>query len=277
MITKIIKFQNVGLFRDGTQGRAIGFGPVTAIYAENGRGKSTFSAMMRACHLGDPGRVAARKTIDVQDPSEIELLFDKGQKSTFTSGAWSGTPMGFSVFDSEFVEQNVYSGFEVRPDQRQSLLEFALGDQSVKFKKQIDQLSQDMDVQARLRKQAEKLITGISSIASITAFIQLPIVADAQVQIDALQQRADAARRSEHLIVRRDPIQLSRFKLDLTTLFSVLATQISDVESTAETLVLTHLGKHSHHGADFHNWINSGHDFMGVDECPFCGGDLTGC
>jgi hypothetical protein len=37
------------------------------------------------------------------------------------------------VFDSEFVEHNVYSGFEVRSEQRQALLEFALGDQTGAF------------------------------------------------------------------------------------------------------------------------------------------------
>ena len=119
MIKKLITFQNLGLLRDACAGGAIELGRVTAIYADNGRGKSTLAAVFRACQLRDAGRMNARKTLDSAEPAAVDLLQSTGAHVEFKANAWTGNPPPIAVFDSEFVEQNVYSGFEIRPDQRQ--------------------------------------------------------------------------------------------------------------------------------------------------------------
>ena len=81
----------------------------------------------------------ARKTIDSGDPPEVDFLLPTGAHVEFKANTWTGSAPAMAVFDSEFVEQNVYSGFEIRPDQRQSLLEFALGNQTVQLKQQVVQ------------------------------------------------------------------------------------------------------------------------------------------
>src|SRR6202162_2338653 len=149
MFKKILKLQNIGLMRDACAGGAVDLVRVTAIYSDNGRGKSTLAAVLRACQLGDAARMNARKTIDSGDAPEIDLLLSTGAHVEFKANAWTGGAPAIAVFDSEFVEQNVYSGFEVRPDQRQSLLEFALGDQTVALKQQVEKLSQDIKEQDR--------------------------------------------------------------------------------------------------------------------------------
>ena len=62
----------------------------------------------------------------------------------YENGAWAGRLSDVAIFDSEFVEQNVYSGFAVRPDQRQALLDFALGDTTVDLKKRIDGIAKSI-------------------------------------------------------------------------------------------------------------------------------------
>jgi wobble nucleotide-excising tRNase len=142
MIRKIVKLQNVGLLQDACANGAVGLGRVTSIYSDNGRGKSTLAAVLRACQLGDVGRMNARKTLDSATAPQVDLLLSTGAHVEFKKNVWTGHPPTIAVFDSEFVEQNVYSGFEIRPDQRQALLEFALGDATVALKKQVEQLSQ---------------------------------------------------------------------------------------------------------------------------------------
>ena len=131
---------------------------MTAIYADNGRGKSTLAAVLRACQLGDAGRLNARKTIDATNAPEVKFLLPTGTHVEFTTNAWTATLPDIVVFDSEFVEQNVYSGFEVRADQRQSLHEFALGNQTVQLKQQIDQLTKDIATQTGKKSQAERTL-----------------------------------------------------------------------------------------------------------------------
>src|ERR1051326_4699608 len=119
MIRKILKLQNVGLLQDATQGRAVDLAKVCGIYADNGRGKSTLAAALRASGLSDVARLNARKTIDAANPPEIDFLLNTGSHVEFKNNAWIGSSPRILVFDSEFVEQNVYSGFEVRAEQRQ--------------------------------------------------------------------------------------------------------------------------------------------------------------
>jgi wobble nucleotide-excising tRNase len=274
VISKILKLQNVGLLQDATQSGAVTLGQVTAIYADNGRGKSTLAAILRACQLGDAGRLNARKTIDATNAPEVKFLLPTGSHVEFTTNSWTATLPDIVVFDSEFVEQNVYSGFEVRADQRQSLLEFALGNQTVQLKQQIDQLTKDIATQTGKKSQAERTLTGFAPPYALAQFITLQPVADAQQQIDALQKRIEAAKNVAQLADRKDPAQVAAIQFDASAVFTVLKTQIQDVEEAAEAVVKAHLAKHN--SEDFEDWVSRGQNYLGGPDCPFCGQGMSG-
>ncbi len=274
MINKILKIQNVGLMQDATKSGPVSLGKVTAIYADNGRGKSTLATVLCACQLGDVGRLNARKTIDAPNAPEVNFLLKDGRHVQFTKNAWTATLPNIVVFDSEFVEQNVYSGFEVRADQRQSLLEFALGNQTVQLKKQIDQLTKDIAMQTATKSLAEKTLTGFAPPYALAQFIALQPVVDAQQQIEALQKQIEAAKNAAQLADRKAPDQLAAIQFDVTGVFTVLNTQIQDVEEAAEAVVKAHLAKHN--SEDFEDWVSRGQNYLGGTECPFCGQILSG-
>jgi wobble nucleotide-excising tRNase len=274
VISKILKLQNVGLLQDATQAGAVALGRVTAIYADNGRGKSTLAAVLRSCQLGDAGRLNARKTIDAANNPEVKLLLPTGSHVEFTANAWTTTLPDIVVFDSEFVERNVYSGFEVRADQRQSLLEFALGDQTIPLQRQILQLTQDIATQTQKRTQAEKTLTGFAPPYTVAQFIALQPVPDAQQQIDALQKRIEAAKNVQTLAARKDPTDISPIQFDTSAVFTVLKAQIQDVQEDAEAVVRAHLAKHTSH--DFEDWVSRGQQYSGDADCPFCGQAIGG-
>lgn len=274
MISKILKLQNVGLLQDATQTGAVALGQVTAIYADNGRGKSTLAAVLRACQLGDAGRLNARKTIDAANNPEVKLLLPTGRHVEFTANAWTTSLPDIVIFDSEFVEQNVYSGFEVRADQRQSLLEFALGEQTVPLQKQILQLTQDIATQTQKRTQSEKTLTGVAPPYTVAQFIALQPVPDVQQQIDALQKRIEAAKNAQTLAARKDPTDIALIQFDTATVFTVLKTQLQDVEEAAEAVVKAHLAKQN--SEDFEDWVSRGQQYSSGTDCPFCGQALAG-
>ena len=274
MIRKILKLQNVGLLQDATQNGAVDLAQVTAIYADNGRGKTTFAAVLRACQLGDAGRLHARKTIDTTNAPEVKFLLPTGSHVEFTTNSWTATLPNIVVFDSEFVEQNVYSGFEVRADQRQSLLEFALGDQTVQLKLRIDQLTKDIATETGRKTQAEKTLTGFASPYMVAQFIALQSVPDAQQKIHALQKRIEAAKNAQQLAARKDPVDLAAVQFDVSAFSAVLKTQIQDVEEVAEAVVKAHLVKHN--SEDFEDWVSRGQQYLGETDCPFCGQGIAG-
>lgn len=178
------------------------------------------------------------------------------------------------VFDSEFVEQNVYSGFEVRADQRQSLLEFALGNQTVQLKQQIDQLTKDIATQTGKKSQAERTLTGFATPYPLAQFIALQPVADAQQQIDGLQKRIEAAKNVPQLAARKDPTELAAIQFDVPAVFTVLKTQVQDVEEAAEAVVKAHLAKHK--SGDYEDWVSRGQNYLSGADCPFCGQGISG-
>ena len=277
MMRKILKIKNVGLFLDATSQGDVDLGKVVTIYAENGRGKTTLAAVLRACADQDVGRINARKTIDSAGSTEISILVQIGDQSgeaAFGHNTWSGPKPSLVVFDSEFVDQNVYSGFEVRVDQRERLLEFALGDQAVQLKQTVERLTQDIAVQTARRTQAEKTLTGFATPNSVADFIGLQQVSDAAQQIDALNARIEGARSSGQLNARQDPVPLSVIQFDSSNVFATLGTQLEDVEHIAEQVVRAHFTRHMEPGLE--DWVSHGQGYLSLNECPFCGQPLQG-
>lgn len=274
MIKKILKLQNIGLMRDACAIGAVDLGHVTAIYSDNGRGKSTLAAVLRACQLGDAGRMNARKTIDSADAPGVDLLLRTGAHIEFKANAWTGSAPPMAVFDSEFVEQNVYSGFEIRPDQRQSLLEFALGDQTVALKQHVEQLSQAIKEQTAKRSTAEKTLTGFASPYTVHDFIALQPIPDAQQKIDGLRKRIEAAKNTQQLTARQSPGALPPLQFDEQAAFKVFGKTLADVEQGAEAEVQAHLAKHGQAGIE--SWVSGGQAFLKGNDCPFCGQAIGG-
>lgn len=274
MIKKIIKIQNLGLLRDGCTAGAVDIGRITAIYSDNARGKSTFTTAIHACHLRDAGRMNARKTIDSSGDPEVDLLLSTGTHVEFKAKMWTGTMPAITVFDSEFVEQNVYSGFEIRPDQRQSLLDFALGNQMVQLKLKVEQLSLAIREQTAKRSVAERTLTALAAPFAVQDFVALQPVHDAQQQIDKLRRQIEATKRVLQLNTRKSPEALEPFKFDIQMTFKLLAKTLTDIEQDSEIEVRAHFAKHGQPGIE--SWVSGGQVFLKRNACPFCGQTIKG-
>ena len=274
MIKKITKLKNIGLFHNGCPNGAVLLDQTTTIYAENGRGKSTLAAVLRACHTKDASRLVARRTIDILDTPEVELLLENNAPLKYNGNTWNGTSPNIAVFDSEFVEQNVYSGFSVRPDQRQELLGFVLGDSTIQLKKQVEELSIAIQEQTTKIRETETILKGLTSPLNLQQFIDLEPVDDAEDQITECLKRIDAAKNVQQLNARKDPTTVELVQFDLSAIFDVLARQLEDIEKTAEATVNSHIAKYNDVG--FEDWISQGQVFLQTLDCPFCSQSISG-
>jgi len=50
--------------------------PMTLIFAENARGKTTLCDILRSVKTGDSNWILGRHALSTQDAAEVELLFD---------------------------------------------------------------------------------------------------------------------------------------------------------------------------------------------------------
>lgn len=272
MLDKLHTLQNVGLFETGVP-KAVHFLKANLIYAENGRGKSTLASILRACSEGDATAVSVRKTLDVSATPKVGMLFGTAPVN-YENGAWTGNKPSILVFDGEFVERNVYSGNEVRADQRQSLLEFALGDKAVDLKRTVDRVAAQVVEATKERTAAENVLTGYRGPLPIKTFRDLVPDSDADKKIASLRDQIANARQQQGLQKRLDPLPLPLLQHDLDQVFAVMERSITGIEKAAEDQVKTHIADHG--GVGVEEWISKGQSFVSDDSCPFCGQDVAG-
>ncbi len=140
MLRKITCIKNIGLFYDATHS-SHDFAKVTLIYAENGRGKSTLASIFRSCATNDANVIRRRQTLGCINLPVVKLIFktdNKNKPATFENNTWSPSYSDILLFDTDFVDKNVYSGTTINATHREGLLEFALGEDAVILKQKID-------------------------------------------------------------------------------------------------------------------------------------------
>ena len=132
MIERIQLIRNIGTFDSVDEGGKLPFSRLTLIYAENARGKTTLSAILRSLGRGDPLPIDERHRLSSKARPHVVLhTGDGGAPVMFDNGAWSRHVPEIVVFDDNFIDENVYSGLSVEADHRQNLHELILGSKGI--------------------------------------------------------------------------------------------------------------------------------------------------
>lgn len=271
MLERIVRLENVGLFKSGVP-KAFALGKVALIYADNARGKSTLSAILRACATGDANALNARATIDAKSPPKVLMRFALpagGTNVTFDNGQWDAAVPHIQVFDQGFVEQNVYAGSEVQPDHHQALLDFAIGSAAVAKKKEVDDHGIAQVAATRARTAAEDKLRGYRGQTALDAFLALPKEEDPDARIAELDRRIANAKEAAALTARAGLSHLNAPGADLEGFAKVLQSTFEQVHENAQATVRAHLEKHG--GQATERWVSEGQSFHTGDSCPFCG------
>ncbi|WP_157730541.1 AAA family ATPase [Variovorax sp. HW608] len=276
MLEKILKLDGVGLFANPLA-NAVELKQATLIYADNGRGKSTLSAVMRACAAADAQAMAARATIGGTGAARAQFRFKLptgGTNVTFDGGVWDAAMPSLMVFDQAFIERNVYAGGEVQADHHQSLLDFALGTAAVAKKKEVDDAHEAMTAATKARSVAEGKLQGYRGAMSVTAFLALPEEPQAEEKIADYETRIANANSATTLSQRAALKLLTLPKVEFNDFEAVLKSSFKQMHENAGALVKAHV--QSHGGSDSERWIGDGQRFLKNDNCPFCGQPTKG-
>ena len=127
MIDEIIKLRGIGLLHDSLPNGPVAVSKTVAIYSDSGRGKSTFSCLLRSLRDNDCEGVLARQTLGAEVEPYAELLIGDA-KHTLSQGSWDKTYQGVRVFDDDFIEKNVCFGSLIGVTHLKRLLKFAVGE-----------------------------------------------------------------------------------------------------------------------------------------------------
>lgn len=279
MIRHIRLLRNIGQFDSVDTAATIDLTRLVLVYAENGRGKTTLTAVLRSLATGDPVPINERRRIAAAHAPHVVLDCDgEPAEAVFREGRWNRTLPELAVFDDVFVDANIHSGLIVEARHRQNLHELVLGAQGVELSRRIQALVARIEDHNRgLREKAAVITEEMRQGFSVDDFCALPALPGIDAKIDATERALAAAR--EQNAVRSSPlfetIVLPSF--DTAAIDSVLDRGLDDLDAAAEAMVRAHA---STLGAGGEQWLADGMRRVPQEgtegSCPFCAQDLKG-
>jgi wobble nucleotide-excising tRNase len=270
MINKIIKIQGIGLLHDAIS-PAKKFSKINLIYGENGRGKSTFVNIFSSLAKNDPSLLLARKTLDSTNGQEVELRINE-TNYRFSNQTWNKCFENIIIFDSTFVDTNVYSGFNVSSDQRKSLLEFTLGETGGELKNKVDDITHKISELSSVIGSITTTIAHIASPYPITTYLEIENKLEIDKEILESEKKFILVKKADEICKKPLLLEFPLLNFEFQRLFTLLETSLFDISVEAKARVIEHMN--SHMVSVDEQWIKEGLNLIKNESCPFCGQDL---
>ena len=279
MIRHIRLLRNIGQFDSVDVAATIALTRLVLIYAENGRGKTTFAAVLRSLATDDPIPITERRRLAAAHPPHVVLDCEGGPPDAiFQDGSWNCKLPRLALFDDVFVDANIHSGLVVDPRHRQNLHELVLGARGVELSRKIQELVTRTEAHNKaLREKTAAVPEEMRQSFSVDNFCALPKLRGVDAEIEATERALAAAREQD--AVRTSPLleALVLPAFDTDAMDRILKRGLPDLEATAEAQVRAHVAKLRAGGEQ---WLADGMQRLsrqGNDEtCPFCAQELTG-
>lgn len=142
MIHKLIKLKNLGKFKNLRIGGDLWngiFDDTSIIYAQNGSGKTTLSILFQSL-LGNDDLIQRKKTFDSTEPVYIKFIDTEKREIKYENEKWNRHFLKMKVFNSHFIENNVYIINLNSIDSNYRVLELVVGEKSVRKIKRIEEI-----------------------------------------------------------------------------------------------------------------------------------------
>lgn len=282
MISRILFLRNVGKFDSVSDGASLPLARLALMYAENGRGKTTLSAILRSVATGDPLPITERHRLSSEHTPHVVLECDDGSPNVvFQDNAWNRTLPDIEVFDDLFVDQNVCSGLAIETEHRQNLHEWILGAAGVKLNQRLQELVSRIEIHnSNLRSKTALIPENERHGMTVAQFCALPLRPDIDSELLAAERDLAAAKGQES--IRTTPIfdTLILPGIHLAAIDVILQADLASLDAASIARVQSHF---SSLGSSGEAWVGEGMGFMsditkstGSAICPFCAQDMAG-
>lgn len=274
MVEHIQLLRNVGQFDNVSPGQQVALGKLALIYAENGRGKTTLANILRSLSANNPTLIEERKRLGSTNAPHV-VIQANGSTFNYQNGAWQTHLPEISVFDDNFVAQNVCSGIEIESGHKQNLHELILGAQGVALNANVKAHIDKIDEHNRTLKAKEAAIPAtVRGSLSVEQFCALPSNANLDADIQNAERNLAAARDADAIKKQENFRSLELPVFDTAAIEATLQSDLPGVQAAAAARVQQHLVKL---GKGAEAWIGEG--MKKIPEasasadgeiCPFC-------
>lgn len=274
MIKKVVSIKNVGKFVNYSCSGDVSFRRLTLIYAENGEGKTTLSAILRSLRSGVPGSIQERRTLGQKGTPSVQLRLS-GANAAFTGTGWDRTEPALEIFDSTFVSQNVYAGDAVEHEHKKNLHRFAIGETGVTLAERITELDGTIrEITSRIFSTKSDIEKHVLQPMDFDTFFNLQHVDDIDVGMAGKEKEIEALKKATAIAEKHPFSTLELPQLPLEPIDNLLSKRLEDVSTDAEKMVQAHISRCMDQRGE--GWIEQGLEYMQDDQCPFCGQNLVG-
>jgi wobble nucleotide-excising tRNase len=267
--------RNVGQFDSVSVGAQLSLGRLALVYGENGRGKTTITAILRSLRDGAPQLVDERRRLNA--PSAPHIVIDCGggpSPAIYQSGAWNRTVPELVVFDDKFVDDNVYSGLAVEAAHRQHLNEVILGDQGIALNRALQVHATAIDQHNRnLRQLSDAIPASARGNLSPDDFCAVQPNSAVDEQLQEAEKALAAVHESATIQQMPLLVELDIPPLDVNAVAELVARDLPSLDSGALAAVEQHVQQL---GSGAEKWLAEGvqrlDDATPASEarCPFC-------
>lgn len=295
MIHKIERLVSIGKFRNYQATGDVSFRKLTLIYGDNGSGKTTLTAILRSLTLNKSELVRRRKsTNDSATQQAVQIVSRSNGNNTYhtfhhTNG-WGTQYNDIEIFDTHFVNENIYSGFDFNDEHKKRLHQFVVGAQGVTIQQQIEQNKAEKTLSRQTQNGIEQEIVervgNILNAADFNSFLSISTTeaSDIDAKISAAEAALTSANASSTLQTLQSLTPLRPISTNID-----FANIISDLQATSQTLQdqsLSELYAHQCQDLSDHsisrpeNWLYVGYSYVQKKQsslqqgesvsCPFC-------
>lgn len=275
MINKVIHIKNVGKFTDysvNTTPTWNGeFKPITLIYGQNGIGKTTFTTILKSLKEND-ALLYQLRTFGTQSSPEVSIKFDDHSSPIkYSNGEWDASFPIIEIFDIHFINDNVYTGFEILPQHRKNLFEIIIGQEGIRLKKNISDIKNSIKEKNSSLKDIEAKVYKIISGFDINTIINFQLDSEIEKKIAEKKIEIETAKATEKIkntaLLKR--ITKIDFDIRFEKVIEFLQTSIDTISENYLKMVDDHK-KSLNLASKSEQWIKDGYDNISDNKCPFC-------
>jgi wobble nucleotide-excising tRNase len=239
------------------------------LYAENGRGKTTLTAILRSLQTGEAVHIVERRRLAATQAPHVVIDCTGGPPSAmFQNGAWNRTLPAIAIFDDRFVDENVCSGLDVASAHRQNLHELILGSQGVALNRAVAVAIQQIEADnTRLRNASNAIPVGDRGALSVDDFCDLGPQTDIEDAIAAEERSLAASQQTDSIRTTGAFELLSLPSFDVAEIDGLLGRALPALDAEAVRRVQEHIGSIGNGGEA---WVSQGMTRIHGDDCPFC-------
>ena len=271
---KEVKYiQNIGRFDTAKSVANVTFGQCTLVFGENGWGKSTLADLLRSLTINNPDILIGRKTLSGGPEQKAVMRFDT-QQAVFQGGVWRGIRPRIAVYDSVFVNQNVFSGDVITNEHLRNQYGMVVGEEGVRHVRRIVELDNENRENNKQARIVETKLDGIISAIGPKGmtrkeFLGLGTNADIDAQIEAKQKEVNRTNRAKELKNAKEPQPLP-LPIETEEIRKCLYSTIEGIGEAATKAVRKHIAKYevnNHSGLRTHeSWLEIGTTFVNEKE-----------